>query len=373
MSNRHAQRRAAKAARRKKQLAERRKVAMAEKQLPRAERMRRMAAAPIHCCLVNEALFETGNGNLVLARKAADGRMGAAVFMLDVYCVGVKDVILRLDDSGDIERIIAVLGDVQPLTAIDTACARKLLRDLVDWSRSIGLAPHPDYAAAELLFGDVAADTCAESFSFGRDGKPLLIPGPLDTRARIRQRINALRRKLGEDGFDVMTVDEVDDDEIFDEDGGTDLDEAFEAETDDAVESVTGMRYDPDVVPDAAAWLALDEDDRIMLAQAYHRRAGIEVPNQKVHAMIHVVVENQIALGEELPVRRAIDRLMTEGLDRHEAVHAVGSVLAVYLTDLLNADTPQPAKLQDYNAAVERLTAESWRAEFLSDAEDERP
>jgi hypothetical protein len=62
MSQKHAQRRAAKAARRKKLLAERRRVAMAEKQLPRVERMRRMAAAPIHSCLVNGALFDGGNG-----------------------------------------------------------------------------------------------------------------------------------------------------------------------------------------------------------------------------------------------------------------------------------------------------------------------
>ncbi len=346
---------------------------MAEKQLPRAERMRRMAVAPIHCCLVNEALFETGNGNLVLARRAADGRMSAAVFMLDVYCVGVKDVILRLDDSAEIERVIAALGDVQPLAAIETACARKLLHDLVSWSRSIGLAPHPDYAGAELLFGDVAADGCAENFSFGKDGRPLLIPGPLDTRARIRQRINALRRKLGEDGFDFVELDEFDDDELFNDDGDIDPDEGFEAEIDDAVEAVTGMRYDPDVAPDTAAWLELDEDHRTMLAEAYHRRAGTDLPNLKVHAVIHVVVENQVALGDELPVRGAIERLMGQGLDRHNAIHAVGSVLTTYLHDLLTADAPQPDRLEGYKEAVERLTAESWRAEFGRDPDDEHP
>ena len=139
MPHRHAQRRAAKAARRKKLLAERRKIAIAEKQLPRAERMRRMAAAPIHSCLVSDALFEIGNGNLILVRRAADGGMAMAAFMLDVYCVGVKDVTLRQDDSREIERVIAVLGDVQPLIEIDPGRARKLLRDLVSWARSIGL------------------------------------------------------------------------------------------------------------------------------------------------------------------------------------------------------------------------------------------
>lgn len=367
MSHRHAQRRAAKAARRKKLLAERRKVAMAEKQLPRVERMRRMAAAPIHSCLVSGALFDGGNGNLVLVRRAADGRMAMAAFMLDVYCVGVKDVIFRMSDALEIEPIIAALGNVQPLIAVDPACARKLLRDLVAWSRSIGLAPHPDYAGTELLFGDVSTDGCAESFSFGKDGKPFLIGGPLDTPARIRQRIDALRRKVGEDGFDYMLADE-----IVDDDEAIDVDDAFDAETDDMIESATGMRYDPDLIPDPTGWLALDEEERIMLAEAYHRRAGIEVPNTKAHAVIHVIVENQVALGDELPVRRAIERLMTEGLDRHDAVHAVGSVLAAYLNDILKADGP-PFKLDAYNEAVERLTAESWRAEFRSVAEDERP
>lgn len=363
MSNRHAQRRAAKVVRRKKLLAERRKVAMAEKQLPRAERMRRMAAAPIHSCLVNEALFEIGNGNLVLARKTADGRVAMAAFMLDVYCVGVKDVILRLDGARESETVIAALGDMQPLIAIDPACARKLLRDLVAWSRSIGLAPHPDYAAAELLFGDVSADGCTESFRFGRDGKPLLIRGPLDTSTRIRQRIEALRRKVGEDGFDYVPADEIgDDDDIFDDE---DLD------VDDAIEAVTGIRYDPDMTPDPAGWLALDEGERTLLAEAYHRRARIELPNEKVHAVIHVVVENQVALGDELPVRRAIERLMTEGLDRHEAVHAVGSVLTAYLYDLLTADAPPPDRLEAYKKDVERLTAESWRAAFGPEPDDE--
>lgn len=370
MSHKHPQRRAAKAARRKKVLAERRKVAMAEKQLPRAERMRRMAAAPIHSCLVNDALFEIGNGNLVLVRRATDGRMAMAVFMLDVYCVGVKDVFLRLDDAREIERVTAVLGDVQPLIEIDPGRARKLLRDLVSWSRSIGLPPHPDYAGAELLFGDVPADVCAESFSFGMNGKPLLIRGPTDTPARIRQRIDALRRKLGDDGF--VVADEMDDDKIFDDDEGIDVDDAFEPETDDAVESVAGIRYDPDSPPDPGRWLELDEEERILLAEAYHRRAQIEVPNAKVHAVIHVIVENQVALGDELPVRQAIERLIGEGLDRHDAVHAVGSVLTAYLYDLLTADAPPPDRLEAYKKDVERLTAESWQAELGPDPDDER-
>ncbi|WP_395714065.1 hypothetical protein [Reyranella sp.] len=367
MSKHHAQKRAAKAARRKKLAAERRKVALAESQMSLATRVRRMAVAPMHSCLMSETLWESGSGYLVVARKASDGQVAMATFLLDTYCIGVKDVILRVDGASTIDRFMEALGDVQPMIAIEPTRARKLLRDLVAWARSLGLAPHPDYAVAEPLFGDVSADACDESFSFGKDGKPFLIPGPGDTPARIRKRVEALRRTVGDDGFDYVLEVGMEDDDVLD-DEEADIDDM--AEIDDAVESVTGMRYDPHAAPDPSRWLDIGEDERILLAEAYHRRAADEVPNAKLHALMHVFVENQVAIGDELPVRRAIERLIGEGLDRHDAVHAVGSVLAAHLTDTLKAEAQNN---EAYYAAVERLTADSWRAEFGSIADDERP
>jgi hypothetical protein len=361
MSHGIAQRRAAKAARRKKMLSERRKAAVAETRLSLADQMRRAAAAaPIHSCLANEGLFAQGIGNVILTRKTAGGRMAMAAFLVDVYCVGVKDVMVRQGDGADIEPFLATMGEVQPLASVDPAYARKLLRDLVAWARSIGLAPHPDYAAAELLFGAVSADACAESFRFGKNGRPLYMPGPTDTPAQIRQRTEALRRRLGDDGFDYALVDD------FEDDDTADGDDVFEAEADEALESETGVRYDPNVAPDPAAWQALGETERQLLVETYHRRTGIEVPNAQLHAVLHAVVETQVALGDDLPVRRAIGRLMTEGLDRHEAIHAVAWVLARYLSEIMEPGAADPGSHAAYNAAIERLTAESWRAEFDS-------
>jgi len=52
------------------------------------------------------------------------------------------------------------------------------------------------------------------------------------------------------------------------------------------------------------------------------------LPDETLHASIHVIVENQAALGDDTPVAGAIERLMAEDIDRHEAIHAVGSVLS---------------------------------------------
>ncbi len=121
-------------------------------------------------------------------------------------------------------------------------------------------------------------------------------------------------------------------------------------------------RYNPLQAPDPKEWSAMDEQERIRLAEQYHRRAGIRLPNVTVHAVIHAVVESQIALGDEIPVRRTLERLMSEGLDRHDALHAIGSVLAQHMHDLLSRPDalPEADANSAYYAALEGLTAEDW-------------
>jgi uncharacterized protein YfbU (UPF0304 family) len=120
--------------------------------------------------------------------------------------------------------------------------------------------------------------------------------------------------------------------------------------------------YNPGCAPEPESWLELDEQERIALVETYHRVARIKLPNVTAHAALHAIVENQIALNLE-PVVRAMDRLGEEGLTRHDAVHAIGSVVAEHLLDILKTDQNDDAATSQarYYAAVERLTAASWR------------
>jgi hypothetical protein len=120
--------------------------------------------------------------------------------------------------------------------------------------------------------------------------------------------------------------------------------------------------YDPDTSPRATDWLQADEGERIELVSAYHRRESIKLPNSQLHAVVHVVIENQIALGEEV-VANAVARLRAEGLSRHDALHAIGSVLAENLYELMQEGqgaTGEPYRR--YLERLQRLTAKSWRA-----------
>ena len=121
-------------------------------------------------------------------------------------------------------------------------------------------------------------------------------------------------------------------------------------------------RYNPDQAPNPLEWLALDELLRISAVENYHRRAGIRLPKAKIHAVFHVIIENQLAEGIE-PIVRAMARLAAEGLSRHEALHAIGSVLAEHINDLFHGKADEANAQAVYEAAVDRLTAKAWRGD----------
>jgi hypothetical protein len=119
--------------------------------------------------------------------------------------------------------------------------------------------------------------------------------------------------------------------------------------------------YEPLRFPDPRTWLSLDESERIALVRKFHEHSDdLLAPDAlELHSSLHVVVENQIAMEIE-PVPATISRLIQEGLDRHEAIHAVGAVISSAIWDLSRQqDTTWDQNL--YRRKLERLTAKRWR------------
>ncbi|MGA3402490.1 MAG: hypothetical protein ABSC95_25040 [Acetobacteraceae bacterium] len=199
-----AARRAAKANRRKAIVAQKRK-AEAAGSTP-AGQVARAAALPVRDCLCTENLFEIGMGTLTLARGSTAGSVVVGACLLDTFCRGVKDVMIRTMSGEEFEAYVDKLDDATPLVPVDPGHARKLLRDLTRWSGSLGFQPHRDFATVERLFGDVDPQACDTTFEFGMNGKPLYTSGPGEASAASRRDVEQLRAQLGPDGFHYMVA-----------------------------------------------------------------------------------------------------------------------------------------------------------------------
>lgn len=119
--------------------------------------------------------------------------------------------------------------------------------------------------------------------------------------------------------------------------------------------------YDPETAPLASDWLESMEEERVAAVAAYHQRQRIRLPNPTLHAMIHTVVENQLAMEEQVVVE-TLQRLQSEGLTRHEAIHAIGAVLAELMHSVMKGkDEPGVDPNDLYFSRLKLLTAAQWR------------
>ena len=121
--------------------------------------------------------------------------------------------------------------------------------------------------------------------------------------------------------------------------------------------------YNPAKNPEPKEWLALDEHIRLDLISQFHEDHGEFGESMELHAGIHAVVETQLAMDAP-NVRSALGRLQKSGLTRHEAIHAIGSVVAEHIHDLMaSQDVDSDEANSQYYEKLRTFTAEDWLSE----------
>ena len=178
-----------------------------------------VASAPIlHCC-VTGTLWDKGMGQVVFSRLMPNRQVAVSSFLLDMYCLRVKNAMFGITDRDQYDKqIYNKIRNTRDLQTVEPAFARKLVEGGVEYARQFGFPPHADYAKAKAIFGDIDVATCERNFEYGKDGKPCFISGPNDTQARCAQIMRALTASCGVDGFHYMIgINSADDFDAVDE------------------------------------------------------------------------------------------------------------------------------------------------------------
>lgn len=164
------------------------------------------ANARIHESLVPAGLFEQGIGNLVFSRSLPDGRVALGAFLLDVFCLGVKNAFFATVTRDEYAKRVRSWSAAESLQPMDPACFRKLVEGGVAYAHELGFDPNVDYAVAHQIFGDVQGTACPTRFEYGHEGKPFYISGPHETAAQARTIVEHLQQRLGPGNFDYLVL-----------------------------------------------------------------------------------------------------------------------------------------------------------------------
>jgi hypothetical protein len=118
--------------------------------------------------------------------------------LVDVFCLGVKDSlgprkITAHELPAFVSRYFEAYG--APPIAAPLPLVQNLVMGAVHYARSLGFAPHPDFARVRPALGDW---TEPGPITFGRNGKPFFIAGPRDDANLV---MRTLRGTVGDGNF----------------------------------------------------------------------------------------------------------------------------------------------------------------------------
>ncbi len=170
---------------------------------------------PVVKTYISENIMEVGMGYAVVVRTKRNGDKIVGAYLLDVWCLGVKNAIYKIMDDDELDIFRDQISKGLELVEKDPNYVYNLVYGALEYAEDLGFEPHKDFGIAEYILPRVEEVEYIE-IPFGKDGKPTFVNGPHDNAGRV---LGTLEKTVGEGNFDyVVEVDERMDYDPFDDD-----------------------------------------------------------------------------------------------------------------------------------------------------------
>jgi transcriptional regulator with XRE-family HTH domain len=146
----------------------------------------------------SEASSGGGLSEVLVVRRESH-RYEVSAFLVDYWCLGVKNALFKKCDERKyelmLEKVEKTFGESFKEISIEQAQA--IIFGSIDYAATLGFQPHTDFAKSKASLG--ARLENLQSIEFGKDGKPFYFCGPHDNQMKI---IQTLKENVGDGNFD---------------------------------------------------------------------------------------------------------------------------------------------------------------------------
>ncbi|MEM9849618.1 MAG: hypothetical protein AAF847_17145, partial [Bacteroidota bacterium] len=144
---------------------------------------------PLHECLIFEGWEELGKTQLVVSRRKPNGNIIIGFYMVDLWCMGLKDTFYREAEEWEYEEIKGQISrgaseDDFEVIRTDPEIAFNVIYGAIEYAEDLGFSPAKEFAVTEYILDDVEQIPFVD-ITFGKDGRPLYTSGPDDNVDRI--------------------------------------------------------------------------------------------------------------------------------------------------------------------------------------------
>lgn len=250
---------------------------------PKKYILTRARSLPVHQCYITEGWQESGNATIVVARRHTTGHFTIGTYLVDLYCLGVKDTGYHFNvDKDALDEILETSQEfgvaMQPC---GYAVAHNVIYGAIEFAEGYGFKPHKEFAVTKFILEEDDDRVEVIEYEFGMHGKPCVF---VDAEHSQKAVIAQLEKTAGKGNFEVIYMNELKDEEAdeFDEEEEYEEDE-YEEEEDDEDEDadVEDEEDEEDEEFDFANWTERQWQD-------YMDRKK-EIPDKHVPAMVDAI------------------------------------------------------------------------------------
>ncbi|WP_414544923.1 DNA-binding response regulator [Nostoc sp. CCY0012] len=149
----------------------------------------------------NDDDIDRGLGLVVIARVARYNQITVCSYLLDIWCLGIKDTIPprtidRIKFKEFTEALFEPFGGKPQEVPLEVA--QGMIFSACEYAESLGFKPHKDFEKSRSHIGEWDGKIRIEC---GRNGKPFYVSGPHDNPQKIME---ILKKTKGEGNFDFM-------------------------------------------------------------------------------------------------------------------------------------------------------------------------
>ena len=160
----------------------------------------RMRSLPIGKCYISDTLLNDGGMcHVVVTRQHTGGRVSMALFMVDQFCVGVKESFYRLRlEPYELDEMLDASGEAFSFRECSYDEAHNRIYGAIAFAEEGGIKPDNSFLLTQYFLEDDTNDVPLIEFEYGKNGKHFLV---CDSQLEASKYLPALRKTLGDDGF----------------------------------------------------------------------------------------------------------------------------------------------------------------------------
>lgn len=169
-------------------------------------------------CYVSNDIEQVGEGHVIVSRKHTGGRVSMAVYLIDIWCVGVKDSFyrLRMEDYEFNELVGAYNFGLRECSYDE---AHNWVYGAVAFAEEAGIEPNKSFKITQYMLEEDDDNIPLIEYEYGKNGKHTLVA---HSRLEASRYLPLLEKNLGKGNFDYIlnadddlddVLDDVDDDE----------------------------------------------------------------------------------------------------------------------------------------------------------------